>query len=189
MGDTSDSYIGEIILYPFAKVPTGWMACEGQSLSMGDAANQPLFSVIGNQFGGDGRNAFNLPDLRGLAVMGAGDSPVLSPRAVGESAGTNAVALNSGQVGHSHTLFSAGQINPDADKTNAPLPTSNLGALSLTHPGGQSTAEFSYVVNGQPNKQMHPAMIGQTGNDAPHENRQPFLAMHHCICVDGLYPS
>lgn len=186
MGD--NAFIGEIALYPYLTLlPLGWMRCEGQSLAI--TGNQALFVVLGNQFGGDGSTNFNLPDLRGMAVMGAGANPVLTPRAVGDKAGEPAVALKPAEVGHSHALLSSGQVDPNRDKTRGPLPTSNLGALSITHPGAPSTAELSYVLNGQATKMLHPEMIGKTGGDTPHENRQPYLAMSYCICVEGIFPS
>lgn len=184
----TEAFIGEIALYPYATLlPDGWLRCEGQSLAI--TSNQVLFAVIGTQFGGDGRTSFNLPDLRGSAVMGAGANPNLTPRAVGDKAGQAAVALKPAQVGHSHALLSSGQVDPNKDKTRGPLPTSNLGALSITHPGAPSTAEFSYALNGQPTKMMHPDMISSTGGDVPHENRQPYLAMSYCICVQGVFPN
>lgn len=185
----TESYIGEIALYPYyGGIPDGWVPCEGQSLSINDTANQPLFAVIGSQFGGDGQTTFNLPDLRGMTVIGAGANPVLSPRSVGDKVGSETVKLNAGHVGHSHGLFSSGQVNPNMDKTNAPRASSNLGALSVTHPGAPSTAEFSYAVNTPRNKRMQAGTIGTKGGDKPHENRQPFLALRYCICVAGLYP-
>jgi microcystin-dependent protein len=182
-----DAFMGEITLYAFNKVPKNWMACEGQSIPI--SSNQALFSIIGTQFGGDGKTSFNLPDLRGAVVMGAGANPVLTPRNQGDRAGSEAVALNEGQVGHSHGLFSSGQANPSTDKTRAPLTTSNLGALTVFPPGAAPVAEPSYVTGGMPNKAMHNGTIGKTGGGVPHENRQPFLAMRYCICVQGISPS
>jgi microcystin-dependent protein len=187
MALASDSFYGEICLFAFTKVPKGWIPCEGQTVAI--TSNQALYSLIGTTFGGNGTTTFMLPDLRSMAVMGAGASPVLTPRNLGDKAGSNSVQLNGGHVGHSHSFMSSGQANPTADKTPGPLATSNVGALSITHSGSSATAEFSYAMNQQPNKMMHPAMISNTGGSVPHENRQPFVAMHYCICVDGIMPA
>lgn len=60
-----DPFIGEIRLFPYSYVPRGWAACDGSTLQINH--NQPLFSLLGTLFGGDGRTTFALPDLRGKA--------------------------------------------------------------------------------------------------------------------------
>ena len=62
-----DYYLGGIILLPYNFSPIGWMACEGQILQV--SQNQALFSLIGAQYGGDGRTTFALPDLRNASPL------------------------------------------------------------------------------------------------------------------------
>ncbi len=56
-----DPIIGSILLVPFNFAPRGWLICDGQLMSI--AQNAALFSLVGTQFGGDGRNTFALPKL------------------------------------------------------------------------------------------------------------------------------
>jgi len=42
--------------------PHDWAKCDGQILSI--ASNDNLFSLLGTEYGGDGRTTFGLPDLR-----------------------------------------------------------------------------------------------------------------------------
>lgn len=58
----SDVYIGEIILFAGNFAPRGYAFCEGQILPISE--NAALFSLLGTQYGGDGRSTFALPDLR-----------------------------------------------------------------------------------------------------------------------------
>ena len=58
-----EPYIGMVELFAFNYAPRGWVACEGQLLSIAD--NTQLFSLIGNTYGGDGRMNFALPNLKG----------------------------------------------------------------------------------------------------------------------------
>ena len=58
-------YLGEIVLYPFPFAPAFWAPCQGQLIPI--SQNIPLFSIIGNEFGGDGVTTFALPDYRNLA--------------------------------------------------------------------------------------------------------------------------
>lgn len=56
-----DAYIGQIQLFAFGFAPLGWSLCSGQTLQI--MANQALFSLIGNKFGGDSKTTFCLPNL------------------------------------------------------------------------------------------------------------------------------
>ena len=63
-----DGYIGTISLFPYAAPPEQWVVCEGQQLEI--RTNSPLYALLMNRFGGDGRTTFALPDLRGNAPAG-----------------------------------------------------------------------------------------------------------------------
>lgn len=58
-----EPFLGQIQLFPYTYAPAGWAYCQGQLLNI--SQNQALYSLLGNQFGGDGRTSFALPDLRG----------------------------------------------------------------------------------------------------------------------------
>ncbi|RXJ02301.1 microcystin-dependent protein [Anaerobacillus alkaliphilus] len=64
---SSESYIGTVQLFAFNYAPQGWVRCEGQLLPL--AQNTALFSLIGINYGGDGKSTFALPDLRGLSPV------------------------------------------------------------------------------------------------------------------------
>jgi microcystin-dependent protein len=57
-----DPILGQIIETAFDWTMSGWARCEGQLLSV--QQNAALFSLLVNQYGGDGHNTFALPDLR-----------------------------------------------------------------------------------------------------------------------------
>lgn len=57
-----DYTIGQITLFSFAFAPMGWLSCEGQILQI--VQNQPLYSLIGNIYGGNAsQGTFGLPSL------------------------------------------------------------------------------------------------------------------------------
>jgi microcystin-dependent protein len=62
--------LGEIKLVPYNFAPTGWAPCNGALLKI--SQNTPLFSLLGNQFGGDGRTTFALPSMAGVSTQGSG---------------------------------------------------------------------------------------------------------------------
>lgn len=67
----ADCPLGTINAFGGATAPEGWLLCQGQALSR--TTYKDLFDVIGTSFGsGDGSTTFNLPDLRGEFLRGAG---------------------------------------------------------------------------------------------------------------------
>ena len=57
-----NAYLGEVRLFPYGKIPGGWLFCEGQTLYIQEYPR--LYMLLGTKFGGDGRHKFKLPDLR-----------------------------------------------------------------------------------------------------------------------------
>ena len=57
----SKSFLGRLHLYSGDGCPEGTMAADGRSLQIPE--NQPLFALLGVEYGGDGRFAFSLPNL------------------------------------------------------------------------------------------------------------------------------
>ncbi len=78
----NDCNLGEVTLFAGSYAPSGWMLAQGQLLSIGD--NMALYSLLGNTYGGDGRSNFALPDLRGRAPIGAGQSTTLGNVPLGQ---------------------------------------------------------------------------------------------------------
>ena len=75
---TSKSYVdqqvqtatpsGAILMYPDARVPQGWLECDGRSILRSKYPN--LFNAIGTLYGSVDEQHFNIPDLRGMFVRG-----------------------------------------------------------------------------------------------------------------------
>ena len=95
---------GTIIQSAAVSIPGGWLLCNGASLNKIAYAN--LFSVIGNTYGGlAGDLSFNIPDLRGRGVIGAGQGAGLTNRALGALGGEETHTLTTSEMpSHSHTL-------------------------------------------------------------------------------------
>lgn len=58
---SADPFIGEIQAFPYTFCPRGWIKADGRLLQI--SQNTALFSLLGTQFGGDGRTTFGVPDL------------------------------------------------------------------------------------------------------------------------------
>lgn len=66
--------IGTVIMWAGdgENVPNGWLLCNGRGLDPYDTNYSKLYNVIGTTYGGDGTNAFLLPNFKGLFPVGAG---------------------------------------------------------------------------------------------------------------------
>lgn len=144
--------IGEVIAYAGLTSPDPrWLLCDGSSLLRTDYPD--LFAIIGTTYGAVDGSHFTLPDLQGRSQIGAGSGSGLSPRAVGDSGGEETHVLTIGELAsHVHSTGNSAILG-----TSAPPPLDALG----------------------PNP--FPATTGSTGNDDPHNNMQPFLAINYLI--------
>jgi microcystin-dependent protein len=103
----SDSpLLGQIGVFGGDFAPSGWMAANGQLLSIASAPD--LFSLIGTTYGGDGNTTFALPDLQGRLAVGASQSNLL-----GTEYGAESVTLTDATMpAHVHSLPSSGFTDP-----------------------------------------------------------------------------
>jgi microcystin-dependent protein len=171
----ADPFVAEIRIFPFNFAPKGWALCNGQILPI--SQNTALFSLLGTTYGGDGKSTFALPDLQGSAPMHPGQGPGLSLHDLGETGGSDAVALLESEIpAHSHTIQAA---NFPAD-VQAPQPDVALARTS----GGNSyqTTTNQNVVS------MSPSALAPAGGDQPHNNMQPYLTLNFCIALQGVFP-
>jgi microcystin-dependent protein len=178
--DGLDSFLSEIMLVAFNFAPKGWALCNGQLLPI--AQNQPLFSLIGTSYGGDGRNNFALPDLRGRVIVGSGSGFI-----AGQSGGEERhVLLASELPPHAHGM-----------KTSTAIGTTNLSGIAptTTHylaDNGGGSPQYNDAPNTVLANSTTPALVNissATGGGQAHENRQPYLTLNYVICLQGIFPS
>ncbi|WP_193212861.1 tail fiber protein [Luteolibacter marinus] len=117
---------GEIRFFGFSiQYPTGWARCDGQIFATGDAPD--LNSRIGTTYGGGG-GQFAVPDLRGRAALGIGTGSGLTPRALGQTAGSRYLPFGQRQLPpHVHDLPGAGSTGASGSGTPLELLQPSLG--------------------------------------------------------------
>lgn len=202
-----DAYIGSICITAANFCPEQYMEAAGQVLPINEYTM--LYSLLGYQFGGDGRNTFGLPDLRGRTPVGYGTGPGLDPVQFASMRGLEYRKLTVAQMPkHNHTaVFSSGggssttvdipvSGNTDGNKT---APNSDYSYLSASPGGTDRNAAAIWS-----NKMRKVASVkgvtvsssggggsvevGYTGSNSAIKTIPPQLAMRYCIAVDGLYP-
>lgn len=164
-----EPYLGEIKVVSFSFPPKGWAFCNGQLLQI--TQNQPLFSVIGNMYGGDGRVNFALPNFQGRIPVHQGAGFIIA-----EQGGENTHFLNISELpSHLHPP------NAQSSASSGDIGTSPAGAIWATAP----VSGF-----GMPgDSQMNPAAVQAYGGNQAHENQAPYLVLNFVIALQGIYPS
>ena len=162
---------GIVVPWGSASIPSGFLLCDGQSVSTTTYA--ALFAVIGYTYGGSGAN-FNVPDLRDRTIVGVSSA---NSKALAQGIGANTVAPTgniSGSTGattlttnqipsHSHSALrgcfcGTGQGNTAFVGTNnaifgASLGTSNAGG------GGSHDHTLSANFVGTANSVLQPGLV------------------------------
>ena len=173
----SDPFLGEIRLLAINWAPRGWALCDGSLLSI--TANQALYSLLGTQFGGDGRTTFGVPDLRGRVPLGT-----VTPgqnQGVQWAGGAENVTLTAAQTpAHNHALRAI------AETGNKANPTDNFysKATAVT----PATAPVNIYAVPSSTVALDAGTLSSVGG-AAHDNMQPFLVLNYCIATTGYYPS
>ncbi len=186
----SEPFIGEIHTYAFNFPPRGWALCDGQLMQV--SQHTALFSLVGTTYGGDGRNTFGLPDLRGRAPVHMGTGPGLSPKDIGDRGGLEIVTLQVSQMPlHNHDASSSG--------FTARMLCNN-GPATKDTPVNNTLAELdrsNQYTDQAPNAQMAAGTvqidgavtIANNGGSQPHLNMPPYLTLNFSIALLGLFPS
>ena len=164
----ADPFLGQLTMFCGSYAPEGWAFCDGSIIPI--QSNEPLYSLLGTTFGGDGQTTFGLPDLRGrVPVHRSGTMPP------GQTGGEESVTLTSGQIGaHSHS-FNGTQS----------LATDRAPGLNVVAQGTSAQLFVEDVLD----QQLNPgAILPAKGGSEPHENMVPFQAVNYIIATQGQFP-
>ncbi len=177
----SNPFLAQMIIFAGNFAPKGWAFCDGQLLPI--SQNTALFSLLGTDFGGDGRSNFALPNLQGSAPMhagGGGSSGGLTSRSIGESGGVTEVTLDAAEMpGHGHTVGGVAATGTTTDPVRGVWAQAQVGRRPLP----------TYTAPGGSTQDMAPQAISTVGSSGPHPNLQPYLTMNFVIALQGVYPS
>ena len=160
--DNHNSYLGEIKSIVGTDIPEGWVLCDGRSMK--SMENQALLSLISNTFGGDYVNTFNIPDLRGRAVIAVGSGINLG-----------------GIIGAETTQLEAKNLPPHVHKFDV-MEDKNII---------QSSVNTTVLAVKRSNRESYTKDLftDKATGVMPIDNMQPSLVLNYIICVNGYYPS
>lgn len=168
-----DPFIGQIQQFGFDFAPRGWQTCEGQTLAIN--ANAALFSLLGTTYGGDGTSTFMLPDLRGRTIVNQGQAPGLANYTIGQKGGQETVTISMASMpSHVHNVA----IGVNTTNGEESVPT-----------GVKAAKANSFSENVTAGAVLGGVSVTTVGAATPVPVRDPYLAVNHCIAIQGIFPS
>lgn len=164
-------FLGEVRIVSCNFAPKGWAMCNGQLLPINQ--NQPLFSLLGTIYGGNGQTNFALPDLRSRVPIHVG-----SGFTQGQAGGQEAHTLTLSEMPtHTHSAMATN------NNATQPGPNPNASTMGYARAGNQMYGTVGNLVA------MSPSMVGNVGGSQAHENRQPYSVLNFIIALQGIFPS
>ncbi len=157
--------LGSIMPYAGTAAPTGWMLCDGASLSTTTYAG--LFAVIGYTYGGASSN-FNLPDLRDRMIVGKGSTF----SSLGATGGAASKTLSTAEMpSHTHDItIHANQLTSDSnDPENNYLGGGVGNNYTSTSPDVDMASDAATASN--------------TGSGSSFSIMNPYIVLNYCIAV------
>src|SRR5579871_849814 len=184
--------------FGFSFAPRGWQLCNGQLIAI--QQNTALFSLLGTTFGGNGVSNFQLPNFQGRFPMSQGSGAGLSPRVMGEVAGTeNASILIANMPTHTHTATFAPATNSgymaSTNTTGNKLVPSTTNNVLAGTPAGADAAAIWATSTPAPTIPLGGGAIAgtvtnaPTGNNIPVAIMNPFLVLNFSIALSGIFPA
>lgn len=157
--------VGTIKPFITADPPQNTLECDGGTYYRVDFPL--LYALLDSAFIIDA-DTFTVPDLRGRVVVGAGTGSGLTPYAVGDIGGTEAVALTVEEMpSHSHDDIGHVHTYQPPGATLLAVAPGELPVLTPALLPASTTVGYASLTN--------------TGGDEAHENRPPFMALRWCV--------
>ncbi|WP_102796032.1 phage tail protein [Bowmanella denitrificans] len=167
-------YLGDIRMFAGNFAILHYAFCNGTLMAI--SQNQSLFSLLGTNYGGDGRTSFGLPEMRGRVPVNKGTAVGQSLNwNIGTLAGVDTVTLTVDQLpSHNHSFN-----------------VSNQSAVTETPEDG-SIAEGAHYFTASTLKttgKLADDALSPTGGGGSHSNQMPYCGINFIIALQGTYPS
>ncbi|MGZ8281544.1 MAG: phage tail protein, partial [Allosphingosinicella sp.] len=114
-----------------------------------------------------------LPDLQGRVPVHKGTGAGVTYQ-LGEQGGVESVTLTTNQIpAHTHSLIVSQDQGSQSDPTNAMVGSNPT--VQLFRPGAAVQT-------------FDASAMSPVGGSQPHDNMQPYIAIHYIIALFGLFP-
>lgn len=163
----SDQYTGEIRIFPFGYAPEGWLHCDGGLFQV--SRYPQLATILGMQYGGDGKNTCAVPDLRGLVVAGAVNNKN------NDKYGASTVTLVDANISAHGHMAQAVTTLPSSSSPSGNIPAKFKDRGNMSFNVGVDT-------------KLADSTVSPVGEDGSHNNMQPYLGLAFYIAANGNWP-
>ncbi len=193
---STDPYLASICITAASFCPRGYSEADGRLLTI--SQNTALFSLLGTNYGGDGRTNFALPDLQSRTPVGIGRGAGLNTVRLGQQRGIEQFTLSVLQLpSHNHTAtFTPGtgdglQASTQDATTTTPSEQTYLGQVVADRsmsPSKIYTTDASHLTPIQGLDLSGTVSIGNNGGGQPFPTVPPQLGLRYCIAITGPFP-
>ncbi|MEM1320898.1 MAG: tail fiber protein [Bacteroidota bacterium] len=168
--------------------PVNWAFCHGQLLTLEDY--QPLFSVIGVTYGGNGRTDFALPNIKSRVPVGIGEGPGLPLIRLAQEGGEETATMTIPHMPtHTHVAdISTDQILMPVSIAQADENAPNEAFLTTQTNEFYSSEAANNQFYGSGAVAAPSFEAASTGEGKPFSIISPSLVTNFIICHTGVYP-
>lgn len=161
-------FTGAMLMWPTATAPSGFLLCNGQTVSR--ATYAALFAILGASFGaGDGSTTFTLPDYRDRMAIGAGTTYAAAATGGSKDAivvsHTHTATSTVTDPTHQHTINFSRQGDAFGGTPASRLESSGFTANTVA-------ASTGITVN---------TSVASTGSSGTNANLPPYLGVYFII--------
>jgi microcystin-dependent protein len=190
---------GSIIQFGGSSAPSGWLLCNGQSVSRITYA--ALFAVIGTTYGSVDGSTFNLPNTAGRLPVGynSGDT---SYDTLGETGGSKTTTLSTNELpahthsgttnsdgSHTHTINDPGHnhvyymASDDGNSSHNPgqLPAGDANPGEPNQYGVNTSTSSTGITINSGGAHTHSFTTGSTGNGNSFSLLNPYIVFNYII--------
>ena len=161
---------GIVVPWGSASIPSGFLLCDGQSVSQ--ATYAALFAIIGTTYGNPGGGNFNVPDLRDRTICGVSSS---NSKALAQTVGANTVTPTGNIAGSTgSTTLTTNQIASHSHSAGAAMASGAPGSE-----GGQTATSMSTGSAG--GGQSHDHTLSANFAGSANSVLQPTLVLNYII--------
>jgi microcystin-dependent protein len=161
---------GGVVMHGHAAPPTGYLLCNGQSVST--TTYEDLFDLFGYTYGGAGAS-FSMPDLRDRFVIGKSGT-----KALGVTGGGTATIVSANLPAHTHTMPNSPTHSHTFPRTNSSYPAGST--LCCFH--GNFTSGFQVTVGSAPvGTHTHGGTTGSIGTGSAFNVLPSYIGLTFCI--------
>ena len=146
----AEPYLGSVCVTAASYCPMGYVAAAGQTSVIND--NPALYSLLGTRYGGDGRNTYGIPDLRGRAPIGTGHGAGLTNFNIAARVGQEMHTLDISQMpSHTHaaTFTPSGGASAGVASGNISLPVTGSAKIATSSSSSGSITPSDHAVLGK----------------------------------------